>query len=144
MYPKYICTEEGDRTIIIKNSRIYSCMLNRHYKNFRYEGKHNEDTDLSLRYLLDGKATQDFQIFLCGKQATSTVEGGNKASAYLGKGFDDKADEIVNRYPDISKKVIKYNRPHHQINYTKFLKNDLTVGDYKMNNIPIEFIEAKK
>tara|TARA_R110000868_G_scaffold5175_1_gene31918 strand:- start:2223 stop:3851 length:1629 start_codon:yes stop_codon:yes gene_type:complete len=144
MYPTYIGSAKGDRTIIIKNSRIYSCMLNRHYKNFRYEGIHNEDTDLSLRFLKDGKATLDFQIFLCGKQCTLSVPGGNRDSAYLGKGFEEKADEIVRKYPDIAKKVIKYGRIHHQINYKGFYKNDLTLGDYKMNNVAIDFIETKK
>lgn len=141
MYPTYLSSAEGDRSIIIKNSRIYSCMLNKHYKDFRYQGIHNEDTDLSLRFLKDGKATLDFQIFLCGKQATLTVAGGNRDSAYLGKGFDDKADEIVRKYPDIAKKVMKYGRPHHQINYNGFLNNDLTLKDYKIKTHKINFIE---
>jgi hypothetical protein len=126
----------GHRNVIIKNSRIYSCVLNRHFDDIRWRGKYNEDTDLSLRILKLGKATMNFQIFLCGKKATGSCRGGNMETAYQGRGFDDKVDELVSRHPDVAKKVIKYGRPHHYVSYNVFEKNDLTPIEYNLK-IPI-------
>jgi hypothetical protein len=128
----HLVPAQGHRNVIIKNSRIYSCILNRHFDDIRWRGKYNEDTDLSIRILKQGKSTMNFQIFLCGKMATGSCKGGNMEKAYQGSGFDDKVDELIFNHPDITEKIIKYGRPHHQVDYKKFLNNDLTFTDYKL------------
>jgi hypothetical protein len=132
----HLTPKGGNRTVIIKNSRVYSCVLNRHYDDIRWRGKYNEDTDLSLRILKDGKSTMNFQIFLCGKQSTGSMKGGNQEIAYQGTGFDDKVDELIMRHPDVATKVIKYKRTHHKVDYSKFQNNDLTPVEYKLR-IPV-------
>jgi len=49
----------------ILNTRIYSCLLIDNYANYRWRGRYNEDTDLSLRVLKDGLCTIQFNAFLC-------------------------------------------------------------------------------
>lgn len=127
--------QSGIRHPIIKNSRIYSCILLKHIDGFRWEGSYNEDTDLSLRLLKAGYATMTFENFLCGKKTTGSVRGGNTDSAYSKKelSFIDKADELVNKHPDVARKVIKYGRTHHFVDYKPFSNNKLEVNDYKIN-----------
>jgi hypothetical protein len=133
---KHLGIAGGNRNVIIKNSRIYSCILNRHdvlkYIDNHWEGIHNEDTDLSLRILKKGLSTMTFQNFLCDKKATGSIKGGNNASAYRGKGFDDKADALVSKHGDVSKKVIKYDRPHHMVDYSPFKNNDIRYIDNEL------------
>ena len=124
----------GHRTAIILNSRVYSCILNKHIDGFRWRGKYNEDTDLSIRLLKAGYATMTFQNILCGKQSTSSVKGGNTDAFHKTEtGYMDKAKSLKEQHPEITEIVIKYNRPHHQVNYTGFKNNELGKTNYKLN-----------
>jgi hypothetical protein len=49
------------------NTRIYSCILIRNDIPYRWRGRYNEDTDLSLRVLKDGWCTLLIQAFMCKK-----------------------------------------------------------------------------
>ena len=64
------------------NTRIYSCMLIKNDLTYRWRGKYNEDTDLSLRALKDGWCTILFNAFLAGKVTTQRMKGGNTDSIY--------------------------------------------------------------
>ena len=46
------------------NTRIYSCILIDNALPFRWRGRYNEDTDLSLRVLKAGLCTIQFNAFL--------------------------------------------------------------------------------
>jgi hypothetical protein len=70
---------------IIFNTRIYSCILILNRLPYRWRGRYNEDTDLSLRVLKDGWATAEFNAFLCEKQATMTMGGGQHRRALRGR-----------------------------------------------------------
>ena len=138
---EHLCPAAGNRSLVILNSRAYSCMLNRHFTEEQdkqigghWRGSYNEDTDLSLRILKAGYPTMTFQNILCNKQSTSSVKGGNNVSAYIEDGFKKKAEELYNNHPDCVKIVTKYNRIHHQVDYTKFRNNKLeeNIG-YKLN-----------
>ena len=48
----------------ITNTRIYSCNLVKNNLPYRWRGRYNEDTDLSLRILKDGWCTVQFNAFL--------------------------------------------------------------------------------
>lgn len=45
------------------NTRIYSCLLIENNINYRWRGRYNEDTDLSIRVLRDGYCTILFNAF---------------------------------------------------------------------------------
>jgi len=124
----------GHRNPIIYNSRVYSCILNKHIDGFRWRGKYNEDTDLSLRLLKAGYSTMTFQNILCGKQSTSSVKGGNTDAFHKSEtGYMDKAKSLKEQHPEITEIVVKYNRPHHQVNYKGFKNNELGKTNYQLN-----------
>jgi hypothetical protein len=131
------------RPPIILNSRVYSCMLIKHVDGFRWRGKYNEDTDLSIRLLKAGYATMTFQNILCGKQTTCTVKGGNTDDIYKTKdGYLKKANSIVEWHPDVTKFAMRYGHPHHFVDYRAFECNDLGATNYKMKLPEVVFIES--
>ena len=62
------------------NTRIYSCNLIKNSVRFRWRGRYNEDTDLSLRMLKAGLCTDLFNAFLQDKETTLTMRGGIRTS----------------------------------------------------------------
>ena len=109
----------------ILNTRIYSCLLIENDSGYRWRGRYNEDTDLSIRVLKDGFCTIQFNAFLCGKITTQRMRGGNSADFYDAEGTLPKSEMLVKLHPDISKVVWKFNRWHHHVNYKIFNKNKL-------------------
>lgn len=122
------------------NTRIYSCILLRTDLDFRWRGRYNEDTDLSLRILKSGDCTALFNAFVCGKMATMTIKGGNTEEVYAhGKDdFDNRkefAESLQNQHPDVVKVIKKWGRYHHHVDYRKFVSRNRLVRkegyDYK-------------
>ncbi len=68
----------------VLNTRVYSCICLRNDLPYRWRGRYNEDTDLSLRILKDGHATILFSAFLARKAPTLTMKGGNTDQLYAG------------------------------------------------------------
>jgi hypothetical protein len=112
------------------NTRIYSCILLETAQTERWRGMFNEDTDLSIRFLKKGLCTILFNAFLCGKVTTMRMKGGNTDNVY--SNTDNRlefAQSLADQHPDIVKVVWKFNRWHHQVDYSKFKKNKLTLKD---------------
>ena len=57
----------------VLNTRIYSCLLIQNDIPYRWRGKYNEDTDLSLRVLKDGYCTIQFNAFLQEKARDKNI-----------------------------------------------------------------------
>lgn len=109
-----------------KNTRVYSCILLDNSLPIRWRGRFNEDTDLCLRVLKMGMCTVLFNSFLCGKVTTMRMRGGNTDSIY--NDTDNRkefAESLVNQHPDVAKVTWKFNRWHHQVDYSSFKKNKL-------------------
>jgi hypothetical protein len=108
------------------NTRCYSCILLDNSVEHRWRGKYNEDTDLSLRILKDGHCTLLFNNFLCGKAASMAVKGGNTEEVYkVGdeSNFDNRrefAESLKAQHPDVVEITKKWDRWHHQVDYTGF------------------------
>lgn len=113
----------------ICNTRIYSCNLIRNDVPYRWRGRYNEDTDLSLRMLKDGWCTIQFYIFLQGKIATQMIKGGNTKEFYAHEGTFPKSKMQVDMHPDVSRMVFKFGRVHHEVDYRPFKKNKLILRD---------------
>lgn len=115
-----------DLNPFIFNTRIYSCILIKNDIPYRWRGKYNEDSDLSIRVLRDGWVTVLFNAFLQDKQTTMTMKGGNTDTIY-NKGDDrfEFAKSLQEQHPDCVKVVWKFNRWHHSINFSKFKENKL-------------------
>lgn len=113
------------------NTRIYSCLLIENDTPYRWRGRYNEDTDLSLQVLKDGKCTIQFNAFLCGKLCTQVMGGGNTEAFYSSEGTLPKSQMLVDMHPDVSRLVHKFGRWHHEVNYKVFANNKLEyVDDY--------------
>ena len=119
-----------NRPPIIKNTRIYSCILVNNNIPFEWRGKYNEDTDLSLRCLKAGYSTLLFQNFLCDKETTLSMKGGNTDTIYTGDGVQQKLDSLIEQHPDVVKGKIKFGRPHHEVNYKPFKDNRFTLKEF--------------
>lgn len=112
------------------NTRIYSCILVNHDIQFRWRGKYNEDTDLSLRCLKAGWNTILFNAFLCGKITSMRSKGGNTDSIYNeGDNRREFAESLQRQHPDIVKVVWRHNRWHHQVDYKSFKSRDIEYND---------------
>lgn len=125
----------------VSNTRIYSCNLIRNNVPFRWRGRYNEDTILSLDMLKAGWCTVQFNAFLQDKVCTQTLKGGNTAEFYHAEGkvkegerYADtgtlaKSQMQVKVHPDVSTLVYKFGRYHHHVDYTPFKTNKLLKKD---------------
>jgi hypothetical protein len=109
-----------------RNNRIYSCTLIKNDLEYRWRGKYNEDTDLCLRILKDGHPTVLFNAFIQQKATTMKMKGGNTDEVY--KDTNDRkefAESLQRQHPDVVKVVWRYERWHHQVNYSGFRNNEM-------------------
>lgn len=106
------------------NTRIYSCNLIRNDVPFRWRGRYNEDTILSLDMLKAGWCTVLFNTLLAKKLTTQKVKGGNTDELYK-DGTLAKSQMQVNVHPDVSKISWRFGRWHHHVDYRPFKNQSL-------------------
>jgi hypothetical protein len=134
MHYAFFCPIGEGRPPYKLNTRIYSCILIDNKLPFRWRGKYNEDTDLSLRVLKSGLCTILFNAFLIGKAGTMTLKGGNTDTIYnTNDNRYEFAKSLYKQHPNIVKITKKFGRYHHHVNY-KIFKNRLR----KKNGITIK------
>ena len=132
------------------NTRIYSCILIKNDIPYRWRGRYNEDTDLSLRILKDGWCTILFQAFLMLKTTTMKLSGGNTEDLYLIKdGRLKMAKSLVEQHPDVTKITWKWDRWQHSVDYSYFKKNKLIkkpgiIIPKCINNYGMKLVDIKK
>jgi hypothetical protein len=113
------------------NTRIYSCILltNQLGDQYRWRGRYNEDTDLSIRFLKDGYVTALFYHYLCQKMPTMTMSGGNTEELYAQTEEMDgrrlMAESLVEQHPDVARISEKWGRVQHHVDYSPFSGNRL-------------------
>jgi|SRR5215207_6958136 len=110
-------------------TRIYSCILIRNDVPFRWRGRYNEDTDLSLRVLKAGWNTVLFNAFLQHKLTTQIVGGGNTDAFYAAKGTLPKSRMLALQHPDVARVVWRFGRWHHHVDYSPFRNRPLIPRD---------------
>jgi hypothetical protein len=106
------------------NTRIYSCNLIRNDIPYRWRGRFNEDTILSLDMLKDGWCTVLFNACLQMKVMTQRVKGGNTDTIYK-EGTGWKSYMLMREHPDVARVVKRWGRIHHYVDYSPFQKNAL-------------------
>jgi len=142
------CPATEARPPIRFNTRIYSCILIKNNIPYRWRGRYNEDTDISLRVLKDGWCTVLFNAFLLGKRATMTQGGGNQNIYEESDNRLKFAESLKEQHPDIVKVVWRFNRWHHQVDYKSFKKNilikkeALVIPD-KVNNYGMKLVSVQ-
>lgn len=132
-YFMFVRRKEGGRIPpFTQNTRVYSCILLSNapeYAPFRWRGRYNEDTDLSLRFLKAGYPTVLFNAFLAEKSVTMTMKGGNTDDLYRqGAAFDGRlamARSLQLQHPDVTKITRKWGRWQHHVDYRPFKGNRL-------------------
>jgi hypothetical protein len=133
----------------IANTRIYSCNLIKNDIPYRWRGRYNEDTDLSLRILKGGYCTILFNAFLQWKLTTQTVSGGNTDELYREGGTLVKSEQLRDMHPDVTKVVWKFGRWHHHVDYSKFKGNKLILKPgvtvrHGINNYGMKLVKVTK
>lgn len=127
-------TEVWEKTFVL-NTRIYSCILIQNNIPFRWRGRYNEDTDLSIRALKAGLCTLLFYAFAASKRGTMTYKGGNTEELYRqDEQFDGRfemAKSLYFQHPDIVKITRKWGRWQHQVDYRPFRCNKLIPAERK-------------
>jgi len=143
----------------VLNTRIYSCNLIRNNLHFRWRGRYNEDTILSLDILKAGWCTVQFNAFLQEKTNTQVMKGGNTDEFYHAEGKVQEGERYADTgtlaksqmqvavHPDCSRLVKKYGRWHHHVDYNRFKKQKLirrtdveftgSVKDYGMKMVKV-------
>jgi len=117
---KMFATDQQALPPFIKNTRIYSCNLIKNSVPYRWRGRYNEDTDISLRMLKDGLCTIQFYAFLQDKIATQKMKGGNTDMFYAKEGTLAKSEMQVKMHPDVSSLIFRFGRWHHLVDYSDF------------------------
>lgn len=119
----------------VMNTRIYSCNLIRNDLPYRWRGRYNEDTILSLDMLKAGWCTVQFNALLQQKLGTQVIPGGNTAEFYHAEGklvdgkqyaaggTDEKSKMLVRVHPDVCELVWKFGRVHHYVDYLPFKRH---------------------
>lgn len=133
----------------ILNTRIYSCILIKNDIPYRWRGRYNEDTDLSLCALKDGWCTILFLAFLADKIPTLTMKGGNTDELYKDDGRLLMAQSLQDQHPDVVKIKWKWNRWQHEVDYTRFRGNKLIKRDdieipQGVNNYGMQLVKRDK
>lgn len=122
---KMFALDREKRPPFYLNTRIYSCILLRNDIPYRWRGRYNEDTDLSIRVLKDGWCTMLFYAFLADKITTMVMKGGNTDELYKGDGRLLMAQSLQQQHPDIVKITRKWGRWQHHVDYRGFRQNRL-------------------
>lgn len=125
MHYRFFAPSTQKLPAFLLNDRIYSCILIKNDIPYRWRGRYNEDTDLSLRVLKDGWCTVLFYAFLADKIATLTMKGGNTDELYKGDGRLLMAQSLQQQHPDVVKITRKWGRWQHQVDYRPFKNNKL-------------------
>lgn len=125
-----------------QNVHVYSALLIRNDMPFRWRMKYNEDVDLCLQVLHNELCTILFNAFMVQKiSTTAKMKGGNQDELYLGNAYDKKvlkARSLEEIWPQYAETKIKFNRPHHHVNWKKHFKHRL------IRNPLINFSELSK
>ena len=129
---RFFATERNGRARpYTLNTRIYSCTLVNNEIEHYYRDVYNDDTDISLRALKDGWCTILFNAFLCNKIGTMRVAGGLNTEEFY-KGTNKRSefvDSLIKQHPDCVRKVWRYERWHHEVDYRQFQENKLIKKD---------------
>jgi hypothetical protein len=112
----------------VLNTRIYSCNLIRNDVPFRWRGRYNEDTDLSLRILKAGWVTVQFNAFLQYKLPTQQIAGGNTDEFYASEGTRPKSEMLAKMHPDVAIVTERFGRVHHFVDYGPFKRTLLKLA----------------
>lgn len=141
----------GDNTKpYILNARVYSCLLIDNSLDFRWRGRYNEDTDLSIQVLSAGYCTVLFNLFMIHKTRTMVMKGGNTDELYQGDGRLRMAKSLERQWPYVVETKRRFKRPQHVVKgawrgFDTPLKRreDLDWDNLKVNDYGMKLIQVR-
>lgn len=137
MGPNYrsFASQNASMPPFVMNTRIYSANLIRNDAKwisgpragqlFRWRGRYNEDTVISLDMLTQGLCTVQSNFMLQDKLRTQVLGGGNTAEFYAGEGTAPKSRMLKEIYPEYTELVWRFQREHHYVDYSSFKNTKL-------------------
>jgi len=139
-YQYFVVPRSTDKKPFYLNVHVYSCMLIKTDVEYRWRLKYNEDVDLNLQFLTNNYCTVLFNSLMMDKVSTvAKLKGGNQDELYKGNAKEKKvlkARSLEEMWPDYVKTIIRFNRPHHHVDWKRHFKQPLKRRkDIDWNNI---------
>lgn len=111
------------------NVHCYSHMLIKNDSDIKWRLKYNEDVDLCLQALTRGRCTILLNAYCMNKiSTTAKLRGGNQTDLYKNNATDkkiEKADTLRKQWPQYVELKMRFNRPHHYVDWKKHFKHSL-------------------
>ena len=143
-YGTFVVPGSSDRKPFYINVHAYSALLIKNHMPYRWRMKYNEDIDLCLQVLDNKLCTLLFNAFIIDKTSTVVkMKGGNQDELYLGNAHEKKilkARSLEEIWPQYAETKIRFNRPHHYVNWGKHFKHGLV----RRTDIDWDKINAQK
>lgn len=125
---RYFVTKETKKPFSF-NTHVYSGMLINNNIPFRWRLKYNEDVDLCLQALDKKWNTILLNAYLIDKVSTTVkMKGGNQDELYKNNAYEKKilkSRSLESIWPNYVRTVIKFGRPHHDVQWRKYFKHPL-------------------
>jgi len=143
-YSTFVVPGGSDKKPFYLNVHAYSAMLMENNMPYRWRLKYNEDVDLCLQILDNKLCTVLFNAFTVDKTSTAAkMKGGNQDELYKENSYEKKilkARSLEEIWPQYAETIMRFNRPHHYINWKKHFKHGLV----RRTDIDWEEIKNKK
>lgn len=111
------------------NRRIFSNLYIDHRLPYRWRGRYNEDTDLSLQVLSSRWwVTFLFNHWLAYKTPTGLMKGGNADELYAGDGRTKMARALERQWPRAVETYRVYDRAQHRVKSWRFPQVPIPAG----------------
>lgn len=124
----YFVTKKTNKPFFL-NTHVYSGMLVNNEIPYRWRLKYNEDVDLNLQCLHNKWCTILFNRYLIEKISTVVkLKGGNQTELYKNNDPMKKALKscsLKEVWPQYVNVIMRFNRPHHSVNWKKHFKHPL-------------------
>ena len=123
-YSYFVIPGYGDVIPFRLNVHVYSAMLIKNNMPYKWRLKYNEDVDLCLQVVHNKLCTILFNAFSINKTSTvAQMKGGNQTELYKGNKYEKKllkTRSLEEIWPQYVQTKIRFNRPHHMINWNQF------------------------
>ena len=123
-YCSFVVPGTTDNIPFRLNVHVYSALLIKNNTHYKWRLKYNEDVDLCLQVMADQKCTLSFKAFCADKRSTTAkMKGGNQTDLYKNNSYEKKilkTRSLEEVWPQYVKTKIRYNRPHHYVNWNQF------------------------
>lgn len=110
----FLAMRQRNRKPFTLNAHVYSCTLFLNCIPYRWRLEYNDDTDICLQALAGGWCTMLFNAFMCNKQETMQITGGN-TPIYQGDGRVEMARSLERMWPGVVTTGRRFERPQHVV-----------------------------